>query len=71
MGCLIDLILLPFTLFWKLIGIIFALLGKILTAGIGLILMIIGIILCITVIALPLGIVFIIFGFSMAIRGIF
>lgn len=69
-GLLISLLLLPFKLIWILVGLVFALCGKLLTAGIGLILVLVGVILCITIIALPLGILFIIFGALLCVKGI-
>ena len=67
---LIDIVLLPFTIIWKIIEIIFRLTGKLLTVSIGLCILIIGLILCLTLIGLPLGICLVIFGLLMIIKGI-
>ena len=71
LGILINLFLLPFHICWFLVGLVFSLVGKLLTAGIGLVLIIIGLILCCTFIALPIGIIMIIFGFLLCLKGIF
>lgn len=71
LGLLINLLLLPFHLCWFLVGLVFTLFGKLLTAGLGLILMIIGLVLCVTIIASPVGIIMLIFGFLMCLKGIF
>lgn len=71
LGLLINLLLLPFHLCWLLVGLVFTLFGKLLTAGLGLILMIIGLVLCVTIIASPVGIIMLIFGFLMCLKGIF
>lgn len=71
LGILINILLLPFHLCWFLVGLVFSLFGKLLTAGIGLILMVIGLVLCVTIIALPLGILMLIFGFLLCLKGIF
>lgn len=61
----------PIILAWKLIGIIFMLTGKLITVAIGLVILIIGFILCLTVIAIPLGVAMIIFAILLMIKGIF
>lgn len=71
LSLLIDILLLPFTIIWKLIGLILGLTGKLITVGIGLVILIIGLILCITLIGLPLGICLAIFGLLMMIKGVF
>lgn len=70
-GLLFKIIFLPFTLLWWLVGIVFILAGKLVTAGIGLIVLLIGLALCITLIGLPLGVIFTIFGALLMIKGIF
>ena len=64
-------ILWPFKTIWALIGFLFALLGRILTAVIGLCVVAVGVVLSITVIGLIAGIPLILFGVLLIIRAIF
>lgn len=68
---LINILLLPFKLVWILAGLVFSLCGKLATAGIGVVVMLVGLILCITLIGLPLGIILLILGLVLCLKGIF
>lgn len=64
-------LLLPFKALWDLLGFILNLTGRLVAAILGLVLMIVGIILTLLVIAAPIGIPMIIFGFLLLLRSIF
>ena len=64
-------ILWPFKAIWDLLATILGLTGRLIAAALGFILMIVGIILSMSVIAIPVGIPFIIFGFLLMLRSIF
>jgi len=61
----------PFWAVWQLITWIVRLTGRLIALLIGFALIIIGAVLCITVILLPVGIPMIIFGFLLTMRGLF
>lgn len=64
-------ILWPFAAIWWLINFILELTGRILAAVLGLVIMIVGVLLTVTVIGAIVGIPLIIFGFLLMIRSIF
>ncbi len=64
-------ILWPLVALWNLLAFILKLTGRLAGVMIGLALMIAGIVLCFTVIGLPVGLPLIILGFSLMLRGIF
>lgn len=61
----------PFHAIWRLITWIVRLTGRLLAIILGFALIIIGAVLCITVILLPVGIPMIVFGFLLTMRGLF
>ena len=61
----------PFVAIWDLITWIMQLTGRLVAATLGLVFMIIGAILTVTVIGAVVGIPFIIFGFALMVRSIF
>ncbi len=64
-------ILWPFVALWRLVAGLIALTGRLLAAVLGLVLMIVGVLLSITVIGAVAGIPLIIFGFMLLVRGLF
>ncbi|MBN1249836.1 MAG: hypothetical protein JXC32_19395 [Anaerolineae bacterium] len=64
-------ILWPFVAIWDLITWILKLTGRLVAAVLGLVFMIVGAILTVTVIGAVIGIPFIVFGFALMIRAIF
>ena len=64
-------ILWPFVALWDLITWILKLTGRLVAAVLGLVLMIVGVILTVTVVGAVVGIPLIIFGFMLMIRSIF
>lgn len=67
----VPFLLWPFWLIWKLVAIILELTGRLLGAILGMVVIILGIVLCATVIGAILGIPLIILGFMLMIRSIF
>lgn len=67
----IPLILWPFWAVWRLLEIILGLTGRLIAAVLGLVFMIVGLVLTITILAAPVGIPMIIFGFLLILRGFF
>ena len=61
----------PFVALWDLITWILKLTGRLVAAILGLVFMVVGVILTVTVIGAIVGIPFIIFGFLLMIRSIF
>ncbi len=61
----------PFIAIWKLIEFIIKMTGRLVTVILGLVLIIIGGILCITVVGAIVGVPLIILGFTMMVRGFF
>jgi hypothetical protein len=64
-------ILWPFVAFWKLLAGIIGLTGRLVAATIGLVLMIVGIIVSLTIVGAIVGIPLIVFGFLLILRGLF
>jgi len=56
---------------WDFLAMIIKLTGRLVAAIIGLVIMIVGFVLTITVIASPVGIPMMVFGFLLMVRGIF
>jgi len=67
----VPILLWPFWAIWKLLELILKLTGRLVAAVLGLVFMIVGLILTITVLAAPVGIPLIIFGFLLILRGFF
>ena len=67
----INPLLWPFWALWRLVTLILALTGRLLAAVLGLVLMILGALLTVTVVGAIVGIPLIIFGFLLILRGIF
>ena len=61
----------PFILVWDLLALVLNLIGRVLAGILGLVLMILGITLIITINGAPVGIPFAILGFLLMIRSIF
>jgi hypothetical protein len=61
----------PFWLIWKLVVGIIEFTGRIVGAILGLVLMIVGVILSLTIVGLILGVPLIIFGFLLVVRSLF
>ena len=61
----------PFILIWKLITCLFCLMGRLISAIVGILIIIVGIILTVTVIGALAGIPLIIFGVLLIIRALF
>ena len=61
----------PFYAIWRLLTWIVKLTGRLIAILLGLAMIIIGAVLCITMILLPLGVPLFIFGFLLALRGLF
>jgi hypothetical protein len=59
----VPLLLWPFWAIWKLLALILGLTGRLIAAILGLVLMIVGVILTITVVGAVIGIPLIVFGF--------
>lgn len=67
----IPCFLLPFWWLWRLIALIVALTGRLVAVVLGSALMLVGFILCITLLGLPIGIPMIVMGLLLVLRGIF
>lgn len=67
----VPLLLWPFWALWRLIAFVISLTGRLVAVLLGLVLMIVGAILIVTIVALPIGIPLVIFGFLLVLRGIF
>jgi hypothetical protein len=67
----VPLLLWPFWALWRLLAFIIGLTGRLVAIVLGFALMIIGAILIVTIVALPIGVPVVIFGFLLVIRGIF
>jgi hypothetical protein len=61
----------PFYAIWRLLTWIVRLTGRLIAVILGFALIIIGAVLCITVILLPVGVTMIAFGFLLTLRGLF
>jgi hypothetical protein len=66
-----EILALPFKAIWRLVSMIFVMTGRLLAMILGVALMIVGVLLCFTVIGAILGIPLAIFGFLLATRGLF
>ena len=67
----IPLLLWPFYAVWRLLTIILAITGRIICAILGLALMAAGVAITISIVAAPIGIPVIVFGFLLLIRALF
>jgi len=67
----IPWLLYPFWLIWRLVVWIIAATGRLIGAILGLVLMIVGVVLTLTVIGAIIGIPLIVFGFMLVIRSLF
>ncbi len=61
----------PFVALWRLVAGIVALTGRLVAAILGLVLMIVGVIVSLTIVGAIVGIPLIIFGFLLILRGLF
>ena len=61
----------PFVALWKLVVGIVALTGRLVAVILGLVFLIVGVVLSLTVIGAIVGVPFIVFGFMLIIRGLF
>ncbi len=61
----------PFVALWKLLAGIIEVTGRLVAALVGLVLMIVGLVLTLTIVGAVVGIPLIIFGFLLVIRGFF
>ena len=66
-----PILLLPFVIVWSLFSFFLRLTGRIVAAVIGLVFMIAGIALSVSMVAAPVGIPLAIFGFLLVLRSIF
>lgn len=66
-----PLLLLPFAWLWRLLGFVIAVTSRIVCALLGLVLMVAGVVMTMTVFAAPLGIPVSILGFLLLIRALF
>lgn len=64
-------ILWPFVALWDLLAFVLKLTGRLVGVVLGLVLMIAGIVLCFTIVALPVGVPLIVLGFALMLRGVF
>ena len=67
----VPLLLWPFYAVWKLLTAILAVTGRVLAAVLGLVLMIVGFLLSVTVVGAPAGIPLAIVGFLLVLRALF
>jgi hypothetical protein len=67
----IPLLLWPFYALWRLLTLILAITGRIVCAILGLVLMAAGVATTLTVVAAPIGIPLVVFGFLLLIRALF
>ena len=61
----------PFVVLWRLVAFIFELTGRFLAIVLGIVFMIVGVIVSLTVIGAILGVPMILFGLMLVIRGFF
>ena len=64
-------ILWPFVALWRLLALFIEITGRLVAAILGLVLMIVGVLVSLTVIGLIVGIPLIVFGFLLVVRGFF
>jgi len=67
----VPLLLWPFWAIWRLLALILGLTGRLVAAILGLVLMIVGLVLTLTVVGSIVGIPLMIFGFLLILRGFF
>ena len=67
----VPLLLWPFWALWRLVTGILALTGRLVAVILGLVFMIVGVLLTVTVVGAIVGIPLLIFGFLLTLRGIF
>jgi hypothetical protein len=67
----VPLLLWPFWAIWRLLTLILNLTGRLIAVVLGVVLMIVGAILIVTIVALPIGIPIAVIGFLMVLRGLF
>lgn len=68
---MIELLLLPFTIFWFIVGFFFQLLGRMITMILGIAMMLAGAILIFTLIGVFFGLPLLLLGFAFIIRALF
>lgn len=61
----------PFVAIWNLLAFVLQMTGRLVGVVLGLVLMIAGIVLCFTIVALPVGVPLIVLGFALMLRGVF
>ena len=66
-----PLLLWPFVALWDLLTFVLRLTGRLVAAGLGLVLLIVGVVLIVTVIAIPVGVPLALLGFLLMLRSIF
>ena len=71
MKTLLTILFWPFILVWKLISLLFCFTGRLFTAIFGIILMIVGIILIVTVVGGIVGIPLLVLGITLIVRALF
>jgi hypothetical protein len=67
----ISWILWPFVALWKFIALIIEMTGRLVGAILGCVLMLVGVILCLTIVGAVVGLPMLLIGFLMLIRSIF
>jgi len=66
-----PIVLLPFVIVWSLFSFLLRLTGRIVAAVIGVVFMIVGLTLSVTLVAAPIGIPLAVFGFLLLLRSVF
>ena len=66
----IPLLLWPFWALWRLLALILQLTGRLVTAAIGLVLVVLGLVLVLTVVGAPVGVALMLIGALLLIRSI-
>lgn len=61
----------PFVALWQLVSLIFQMTGRLIAVVLGLVLLIVGVLLSLTIIGAIIGIPLAIFGFMLMVRGLF
>ncbi|MBN2388664.1 MAG: hypothetical protein JXB85_16725 [Anaerolineales bacterium] len=61
----------PFVALWKLVVGVVALTGRLVAVVLGLVFLIVGVLLSVTIIGAIIGVPFIVFGFMLIVRGLF
>ena len=67
----VPILLWPFYAIWRLIALIIEVTGRLIGALLGLVLMIVGVVLSLTIVGLIVGVPLVIFGFMLVIRSLF